>query len=103
MAGEIQVRVLGELGEKIENAGLDRGVTRRDHLVTDQKLGLGSQRAGDRNALALAARELIGTAFSIAGVEFDLLQQRLRPVPSLCSVQAEEQPEPAAAANTPPS
>ena len=39
----------------VEHLGLHRDVERRGRLVTDQELGLGRQRAGDRDALALAA------------------------------------------------
>ena len=49
---------LTQLGEQVEHGGLHRDVECRDRLVGDQDLGLERERAGDRDALALAAREL---------------------------------------------
>ena len=43
----------------VEHLRLHRHVKRRGRLVAHQKLGLGGQRAGDRDALALPARELV--------------------------------------------
>jgi hypothetical protein len=43
----------------VEHLRLHRHVERRGRLVADQELGLGGQRARDRDALALAAGELV--------------------------------------------
>ena len=48
------VRV-ADVGEQVEDLGLDRDVERGDRLVQDQHARLGGERAGDRDALALAA------------------------------------------------
>jgi hypothetical protein len=45
-------------GKQIHHAARGRGVKRCDRLVGDEKLGALHQRAGDRGALLLAAREL---------------------------------------------
>ena len=46
-----------DVGEQVEHLRLDRDVERRDRLVEDEHLRLGRQRARDRDALALAARQ----------------------------------------------
>ena len=61
-----------QIHQQVENLGLDRDVERRDRLVGDDQLGPGDQRASDRNALALAARELMGIFVEIAGIEADI-------------------------------
>ena len=53
-----QAELLAQLREQVQNRRLHRDVERRDRLVGDQELGLESERARDRDALALAAREL---------------------------------------------
>ena len=49
-----------EAGEEREDLGLDRDVECRDGLVAHEDLGVEGQRPRDRDALALAARELVG-------------------------------------------
>jgi hypothetical protein len=44
-----------QVAEKVEDLRLDRNVERRHGLVTDNDLGLESQRAGDGNPLPLTA------------------------------------------------
>ena len=51
----------------VEHLGLDGDVERRGRLVADEELRLGRQRAGDRDALALAARELVREAPAVRG------------------------------------
>ncbi len=53
-----QTEPLPQVGEQVEHRGLHRDVERRDGLVGDQDLGLERERAGDRDALPLTAREL---------------------------------------------
>ena len=48
--------------EQIDDLRLDRDVERRDRLVADDQLRLAGQRAGDADALALAAGELVRIA-----------------------------------------
>ena len=50
-------------------------VERRGRLVADDQLGLGGQRAGDADALLLAAGELAGTAVGEVRRQADLRQQ----------------------------
>ena len=47
-----------QLDEQLEDLGLHGDVERRDRLVADDELGLDRQRAGDGDALALAAGQL---------------------------------------------
>ena len=64
-----------ELVEKLDHLRLDRDVERGDRLVADDELGLERQRAGDGDALALAAGELVRVALGVLGGEADLGQQ----------------------------
>ena len=48
--------------EQVDDLRLDRHVERRHRLVADDEVGLGGERAGDADALALAAGELVGPA-----------------------------------------
>ena len=52
-------RLALELQEQIDGLRLDRHVERGDRLVTDQHIRLHGQRAGNGNALALVAGELV--------------------------------------------
>ena len=45
--------------QQVDDLRLHRDVERRDRLVADDQRGLDRERAGDRDALALAARELV--------------------------------------------
>ncbi len=51
-----------QVGEQVDDLRLDRNVERRDRLVADDQVGAGRERAGDADALALAARELVREA-----------------------------------------
>ena len=68
---------------EVEHLRLHAHVQRRGRLVADQELGLGRQRAGDRNALALAARELVRVLDAVLRREADRLQQCFDPVPQV--------------------
>ena len=48
--------------EQVDDLRLDRHVERGDRLVADEQVGLHGERAGDGDALALAARELVRIA-----------------------------------------
>jgi hypothetical protein len=48
------------LFQEVQNMGLDRDVQRRNRFVADQQPGLGYERPGNLDALALAARKLMG-------------------------------------------
>jgi hypothetical protein len=64
-----------EFVQQIEHAGLDGDVQRRDRLVEDHQLGFQRQRAGDADALPLAAGELRRETFCVFGIESHLAQQ----------------------------
>ena len=55
------VRV-ADVGEQVQHLGLDRHVERGDRLVQDQHLRLGRERPGDRDPLALPARQRAAAA-----------------------------------------
>ena len=61
-----------ELVEQRDHLRLDRDVEGGDRLVGDDELGLERQRAGDGDALALAAGELVRVALRVLGREADL-------------------------------
>ncbi len=52
--------------EQVEDADADRHVEHRDGLVGEQHLGVGGERPRDRDALALAARELVRVLVDIS-------------------------------------
>ena len=74
---ERQAHVALELAQQVEDLGLDRDVERGDRLVGDEQLGLERDRAGDADALALAAGELVRIAVVVLGVEPDAVHQLL--------------------------
>ena len=49
-----------QLGQQVEHRGADDGVERRGHLVAQDQVGLGGQRAREVDALLLAARQPAG-------------------------------------------
>ena len=57
-----RLQPLPDLVEQLEHLRLHRHVERRHRLVGDQQLGLHGERAGDADALALAAGELVRIA-----------------------------------------
>ena len=80
-----------EVLEQAHDRGLHRDVEGRGDLVADQHLGLGRERARDRDALALAAGQLVRVALRRARRERDALEQLGDPLGSrLASAQAEE-------------
>ena len=60
-----------EAAEGVEDLGLDGDVQGGDRLVGDDQVGLAGEGAGDADALALAAAELMGEAAGLGGVEAD--------------------------------
>ena len=66
--GEVELRA--QVHEQVQDLRLDRHVERRDGFVADQHVGLHRERAGDADALALTARELMRIA---------ALQRRIEP------------------------
>ena len=73
--------------QKVEDAGLHRDVERREDLVAQQQRRARSERPGDRDPLALAARELVGVARGIGGIQPHVLEQRRDALPN-CAAAA---------------
>jgi hypothetical protein len=53
------IELLGDLGDQLDDARLDRHVERRGRLVEQQQRRIGQQRHRDHDALLLAARDLV--------------------------------------------
>ena len=76
-----------QVGEQIQDLRLDRHVERRGGLVADQQRGLDGERAGDADALALAAGELVRDSATWSRVEADAAH-RARPRARVRSLMA---------------
>ena len=76
--GEVEVAL--QVPQQVDDLCLDGDVQGGDGLVGDDQLGLEGQRAGDADALALAAGELVRVAVVVLGVKADDLQQLLDPL-----------------------
>ena len=63
--------------QQVDDLRLDRHVERRDRLVGHDQLRVERERAGDADALPLAAGELVRVAVVVLGVEADDLEQLL--------------------------
>ena len=72
-----QPEVALEVLEQVEDLRLHGDVERRDRLVADDQLRVDRERAGDADALPLAARELVREAVVVLGVQADDLEQLL--------------------------
>src|SRR5690606_29683951 len=70
-----QAHVALQVHQQVDDLGLYRHVQRRYRLVADDQRGLQGQRAGDHDALALAAGELVRIAVGRLGPQADALQQ----------------------------
>ena len=71
--GEVEVAL--QLLHQVDDLRLDRDVERGDRLVADEEVGVERERAGEADALALAAGELVRVARRGVGREPDHLQQ----------------------------
>jgi hypothetical protein len=67
--------VVLEAREQVDDLRLDRHVERRDGLVEDDQGRVEGERAGDADALPLAAGELVREAVAVLGAEADGPQQ----------------------------
>ena len=67
--------MLLQVFEQVDHLRLDRHVERRHRLVADDQLGAHRQRAGDADALALAAGEFVRVAAHVVGVQADGFEQ----------------------------
>ena len=75
--GETQLAL--EIEHQVDHLRLDRDVERRDRLVGHDQPRLERQRAGDAQALALAAGELVREAQAVLGLEAHLPEAGSRP------------------------
>ena len=62
-----EAELVAQIGEQIDDRRLHGDVERGDRLVADDEARLGGQRPGDRDALPLAAAELMRIARAIGG------------------------------------
>ncbi len=69
-----QVELRLQILEQVDDLGLDRHVERRHRFVADDQLGPQRERAGDPDALALAAGELVRITVVVLGIEPDEFQ-----------------------------
>ena len=72
-----QAELVLQVLQQVDDLGLDRHVQRGDRLVGDDQLGPQGERAGDADALALAAGELVRVAVVVLRVQPDQLEQVL--------------------------
>ena len=70
-----QAEVVLQVVEQVDDLRLDRHVERADGLVEDDELGLERERAGDPDALALPAGELVREAAEVLALQADAVQQ----------------------------
>src|SRR6185437_5341104 len=71
-----EAELIAQTRQEIEQLCLDRNVETRDDLVGDQYLGNLTKRAGNVDALALAARQLTGQPAAEIACKPDLGQER---------------------------
>src|SRR4051812_38535460 len=69
--------------QQVDDLRLDRDVEGRYRLITDQKLGFQDDRAGNADALALAAGELMRIAIGHRRREADLVHRLQYPLAHL--------------------
>ena len=68
-----RAELLLQVLHQVDHLRLDRDVQCGDRLICDDELGLHDQRAGDADALALAAGELVGIAIGVLPVQSNAL------------------------------
>src|SRR5262245_57897300 len=75
--------LLLQVDQQVHDLRLDRDVERRDGLVADDELRVQDEGAGEADALALSARELVRVAVDVPRIETDLLERLLHPLDPL--------------------
>ena len=85
---EREVEVALEIGEQVDDLGLHAHVESRDRLVADHELRLHDEGAGNVDALALAARELVRIAVAMPREEPHPFHRLRDPGPDLVPPQA---------------
>ena len=73
-----------QVGQQVQHLRLHRDVERRHRLVGHDERGLEHQRARDRDALPLAAREHVRIAIVVLGPQADLSEHRPRALGARC-------------------
>ena len=66
-----QAELVLQVAHQIEDLRLHGDVERRGRLVADDELGLGGERARDRDALALAAGKFVREFLAVVGMQAD--------------------------------
>ena len=69
-----EAALVAKVHQEVEDLGLDRDVERGGRLVEEENLRFQDQRAGDGDALALAARELVRVAVAEARPQADRVE-----------------------------
>ncbi len=70
-----EAEALLQILQQVDDLRLDRDVERRHRLVADDQVGIDGERAGDADALALPAGELVRIAPGMFGQQADDFQQ----------------------------
>ena len=78
-----EAEALLQIVEQVQDLRLDRDVERRDGLVGDDEARLDGERAGDADALALPAAELVRVAHRHVGRQPDQVEQLAHPLAPL--------------------
>ena len=66
-----EVKFFLEVHQKVDDLSLDRDIEGTDRFVADNEFRFDGERAGDADALALAAAELVGKTAGMGRVEAD--------------------------------
>ena len=90
---ERDAEVAAQVLQQVHHLGLDGHVQRGHRLVGDDHLRLHRERAGDADALPLAAGELVRVPVVVLGVQADPLQQLLDPVELLAPLDQVVHPQ----------
>ena len=75
-----KVHLFLELGQQVDDLRLDGHVQGRDRFVADDDQRIQGQRPGDADALALAARKLVGIPVHVRRVQADTLHELRHPL-----------------------
>jgi len=64
-----EAKLLLQILQQVDDLRLNRDVERRDRLVADDQFGLGRERPGDADALALTAGELVRITIAVLRIQ----------------------------------
>src|SRR5262245_7994719 len=71
------IEAIAQVGQQIDDGGLYGNIERRDRFVADNELGLGSNGAGDTDALLFAAAHLVRIAIDIVRRQPHAIEQSI--------------------------